>query len=198
TGAIGQEEKPSPPSRDKEALERAICERVEAEVHTSYRKARYSLYGEARNAPHTQELQSAVDANIKREYLDAEAVFIMSKDLRLDYYRNYYLVPLWKKIIRSETKLIAEYKLTFTEDRIKVLKEILQKILMDCWTDVVYGAYGDAHTHVVEKEGRVPGYIEEKLEARRSKIEKTPPKDLLDYIDEMLKTASADSKLAAL
>jgi len=32
TGAIGQEEKPSPPSRDKEALERAICERVEAKV----------------------------------------------------------------------------------------------------------------------------------------------------------------------
>jgi len=148
------EEKPKSISRDVkdiEVRERAICERVEAEVRTAIR--------DARTTSRTREHQNAINNNVGRENFQRGAVFNKSIDIEIDYY----ILPLLKKIIQFEANLRSGYKLPFTEKRIKKLNDILRELVMDDWPTIVTNGYRDAFNHVFEKQGRVARYIEEEL-----------------------------------
>jgi hypothetical protein len=71
--------------RNEEALELAICEKVEAEVQMAIT--------EAKNAPRLQERQNAINSDVKREHLQRWAVFYKSVDIEIDYF----IIPLLTK-----------------------------------------------------------------------------------------------------
>jgi hypothetical protein len=178
------EERPRPIHRNLEALEQAICKKVEAEIQIAIR--------EAKTAAKSQEHVTAINANIKREYLQRGSVFHKSIDIEIEHY----LLPLLTKIIAIETKLRIDQGLTFSDRRTEWLRGRLREIVMDNWSSLVRTAHRDSINHVIEFEGRVPNYIDKELEAIRVQTERQAPDGLFARIDEMLQQASADSELA--
>jgi hypothetical protein len=181
--AASTEEKPRPINRDID-VERAICEKVEAEIP--------SLIREARNRTGSQEYIDALNNNINRDLYQRFDVFWKSLNLRV----QYYLPPLLERIVQNEANLRSTHKRPFTEDRIKRLREILQNLVIDDWSVLVAAAYSDSIDHVIKKQGSLRSYVERELEKTRLDAEKETD-SIFSYIDEILKKASADSKLAA-
>jgi hypothetical protein len=161
------EERPRPIHRNLEALEQAICKKVEAEIQIAIR--------EAKTAAKSQEHVTAINANIKREYLQRGSVFHKSIDIEIEHY----LLPLLTKIIAIETKLRIDQGLTFSDRRTEWLRGRLREIVMDNWSSLVRTAHRDSINHVIEFEGRVPNYIDKELEAIRVQTERQAPDGLL-------------------
>jgi hypothetical protein len=164
------------------ALEKAICQKAEAQFQIAIRE-----WGKS---PESQERIKKREENINR-IAGRGTVFSSSINSEI----QYNLLPLINQLIKIELDLRVDNHISFTEERIITLKEYFRNYVKERWYYIVLAAYEESVSNVIHHDqyNNIAEYQEKELAERRDRILLVEPEGLFELIDMNLQEALADS-----